>query len=407
MPTPSASPRPSRRPKPRPLVSTSTFKESQVKTFSDYRKLFDSMAKEIDAVTIATPNHHHALPALIAMSLGKSVYVEKPMAHDIHEARLMAEFAKKYKVTTQMGNQGHSGDGWKVFCEYIWANAIGGVHTVYCWTDRANGGTGPRPPTLPVPPGMDWEAWIGPAPYRDYHKDLHPHEWHNWHDFGNGSLGNMACHVMDGAHWALKLGHPTTIEVEQVVGGNAELYPLSTRIRWDYPAREGMPAVKVYWYDGMKPGVKEIGQGDYQGSVSKTARNRPALAEEWEKKLGRNFGGDGSMYVGDKGIMVAGCYGGGPRIVPEEAHKAFPKPEPTLPRWKGSHHANFFNAMRTGTPAASDFAHSSKLMEMILLGWMAVRAGVGKKIEWDGDRCTNIPEVNAFMQREYRQGWKV
>jgi len=384
-----------------------TFDATKVKTFSDYRKMFDSMQKDIDAVSIATPNHHHAPPALIAMKLGKGVYVEKPMSHDIHEARLMAEYAKKYKVASQMGNQGHSGDGWKVFCEYIWAGAIGQVHTVYTWTDRANGGVGPRPPTLPVPEGLDWDSWIGPAPYRDYHKDLHPHEWHGWHDFGNGSLGNMACHIMDGAHWALKLGAPTSIEVEDQIGGSDERYGLSTRIRWDFPAREGMCPVKVYWYDGIKPGVIDPGQGDVIGSVGKLARNRPELVWQLEKNFGRNFGGDGSMYIGTKGIMVAGCYGGGPRIIPEEAHKAFPKPAETIPRWKGSHHANFFWAIREGKPADSDFSVASKLMEMIHLGWVAVRTGVGKKLLWDGNKFTDPVEANNYLSREYRKGWEV
>lgn len=390
-------------------VDKANFNPENVKTFSDYRELFDKMKNEIDAVSIATPNHHHALPALIAMSLGKHVYVEKPMAHDIKESRLMAEYAKKYKVMTQMGNQGHSQDGWRRFCEYIWAGAIGDVHTIYCWTNRANGGSGPRPPAMPVPEGMNWDSWIGPAPYRDYHKDLHPHEWHNWHDFGNGSIGNMACHVMDGAHWAFKLGIPTCVEVEQVVGGGDELYPLSTRIRWDYPAREGMGPVKVYWYDGMKPGTKNVGTGDYIGSVSDTARNRPAEVDEWEKKLGRNFGGDGSMYIGTKGVMVAGCYGGGPRIIPEESHKAFAAPKESLPRIRGGggHHGDFFRAIRDGKPAASDFAVAHKLMDMILLGWMAVRAGVGKKLEWDGDKVANLPEANRFISRDYRKGWEI
>ncbi|MGD0092803.1 MAG: Gfo/Idh/MocA family oxidoreductase, partial [Planctomycetota bacterium] len=172
------------------------FEPEKVRTFSDYRKLFDEMHKDIDAVSIATPNHHHALPALLAMKLGKGAYVEKPMAYDIHEARLLADKAAVYKVATQMGNQGHSGEGYRRLCEYIWAGAIGKVTEVQCWSDRANGGVGPRPPTEPVPAGMNWDNWIGPAPFRDYHKDLHPHEWHGWHDFGDGSLGNMGCHVL-------------------------------------------------------------------------------------------------------------------------------------------------------------------------------------------------------------------
>ena len=182
-----------------------TLKTSGVKTYFDYRKMFDEAAKDLDAVSVATPNHHHCLPAMIAMKLGKGAFVEKPMSHSIHEARAMAEAARKCKVPTQMGNQGHCAEGYRRLCE---SGAIGKVTEVHCWSDRANGGTGGRPPSKPVPPGMHWEEWIGPSPYRDYHADLHPHEWHGWWDFGNGSLGNMACHVMDGAVWALKLTWP-------------------------------------------------------------------------------------------------------------------------------------------------------------------------------------------------------
>jgi len=224
----------------------------KIRTFNDYRKLFDAMGKELDAVLIATPNHHHALPALMAMQLGINVYVEKPMAYNIAEARLLAEHSKKYKVATQMGNQGHCGEGIRRLCEYIWAGAIGNVTEVYSWTDRTNGGIGPRPPSEPPPAGMHWNEWIGPAPYRDYHDDLHPHEWHGWHDFGDGSLGNMGCHVLDCPHWSLKLGHPSSIEHEEATGGTDERFPFGNRIRWEYPSRGDMPPVKIYWYDGIR-----------------------------------------------------------------------------------------------------------------------------------------------------------
>lgn len=380
-----------------------------IKTYSDYRKMFDEMGRELDAIIVATPNHHHALPALIAMKLGKAAYVEKPMCYDISEARLMAEYARKYKVATQMGNQGRSGEGYRRLCEYIWAGAIGKVTEVYCWSNRANGGFGGRPPAEPVPPGLDWDNWIGPAPYRDYHKDLHPHEWHGWHDFGNGSLGNMGCHVMDGAVWALKLEHPTSIEVEMMAGGSEERYPVGTKIRWDFPARGDMPPVKVYWYDGRKQGLKSAGQGETADSVDAKSAFRPPLVEELEKKYKRNLGGNGTLYVGEKGIMYTGTYGDGTRIIPEEKHQAFPPPERTLPRVKGGHHGSFFNAIRTGEPASSNFEVASRLTEIVLLGCLAIKAGLGRKVEWDGPnmRCTNIPEVNRFLKREYRKGWAV
>ena len=195
---------------------------SKLQHFTDYRKMFDKIGKEIDAIFIATPNHQHALPALIAMQLGKAVYCEKPVCHDIGEARAMREAAAKSKVATQMGNQGHCDEGYRKLCEYIWAGTIGKVTETHSWTDRANGGEGPRPPYAPAPEGLHWQEWIGPAPYRDYHSDLHPHSWHGWYDFGNGSIGNMGCHVLDGAFWALKIEHPTAIEVEHMRGGSDE-----------------------------------------------------------------------------------------------------------------------------------------------------------------------------------------
>ncbi len=389
------------------------FDPSTVKKFDDYRKLFDTMANEIDAVGIATPNHHHAPAALMAMKLGKHVYVEKPMAYDIHEARLMAEYAKKYKVTSQMGNQGHSGEGYRMLCEYFDAGAIGGVREVYHFTDRANGGSGPRPPTIPAPAGMNWDNWIGPAPYRDFHKDLTPHEWHGWFDFGNGSLGNMACHIMDGAFWALKLGSPTSVVLEDGKGGTDERYTYTSRIRWDFPAREGLPPVKVYWNDGFRDGT------DLQGSITVPARganrNRPIFVDAIEKiftqaakrpiEYGKSDGG--SIYIGDKGMMYSGCYGDPSRIIPEEMHQAFPAPAKTLPRVKGTHYTNFFEACRTGKPAVSDFSYASRFTEVILLGCLAVRAGVGRKLLWDGEKFTNAPDMNKYLQREYRKGWEV
>jgi predicted dehydrogenase len=381
-----------------------------IKTFSDYRKMFDEMGKEIDAVFVVTPNHHHALPALLAMQRGIAAYVEKPMAYDIYETRKMAEFARKYKVATQMGNQGHSGEGYRRLVEYIQAGAIGNVTEVYHWSDRANGGVGPRPAAITVPKGMNWDAWIGPAPYRDYHPQLHPHSWHGWHDFGDGSLGNMGAHIMDGAHWALNLEAPTAIEMEEMNGGSDERYPIGTRIRWDFPARGEMPPVKVFWYDGKRTGAKGTAKGEAPDSVAEDLRNRPPLLNELRKKYGKDrFDSNGTLYVGDKGIMYTGTYGGGVRIVPEEQHKATPVPEMKIARIKGSHTEDFLRGVRdpSHTPC-SNFEVASKLNEHLLLGCLAIKAGVGKKVEWDAAnmKSTNLPEVNRFLQRDYRKGWE-
>ncbi len=387
------------------------FDPAACKTYADYRKFFDEMHKEVDAVFIATPNHHHALPAFIAMQHGIAVYVEKPMAYDIWEARTLAEYARKYKVATQMGNQGHSGEGYRRLCEYIWAGAIGNVTEVYHWTNRANGGMGGRPPALPVPKELNWDNWIGPAPFRDYHKDLHPHEWHGWYDFGNGSLGNMSCHVMDGAFWALKLDAPTAIEVEEVLGGSKERYPVGTRIRWDYPARGDMPPVKVYWYDGKRQGSENAGKGEDEDSVSQQAANLPPLLVDLKKQYNRKFDGSGTLYVGDKGVMFTGTYGDGTRIIPEEKHKAFPVPEKKIPRiQKGGHFGDFMQGVRDPNhQPCANFDYSARLTEVALLGCLAIKAGVGKKVEWDAAnmKCTNLPEVNEFLKRDYRKGWEI
>ena len=385
---------------------------AKIRTFSDYRKLFDTMGKDIDALFIATPNHQHALPALLAMQRGIHVYVEKPMCHTIYEGRQMAEWARRYKVVTQMGNQGHSGEGYRRLCEYIWAGAIGKVTEVHSWTNRANGGIGPRPPSLPVPAGMHWDEWLGPAPRRDFHADLHPHEWHGWHDFGDGSPGNMACHLLDGACWALKLDAPTTVEVEEAVGGSDERYPLGTRIRFDFPARGDMPPVKIFWYDGQRknfpiPPPRDPVEPKY--GIAREACNRPPLAEELEKKYNIDLGSHGSLYVGDKGYMYTEMYGGGVRIIPEAQHQATPMPAKLIPRIKGSHQGDFLRACRGGAPACANFDYSVRLTEIVLLASLATIAGAGRKLEWDGPRmqCTNLPELNRFLKREPRAGWAV
>lgn len=398
------------------------FKRSAVKTFIDYRKLFDEMGKSIDAVFVATPNHHHALPALIAMTLGKGVYVEKPLTHTIAEARQMAEFSKKYKVPTQMGNQGHCGEGYRRLCEYIWAGAIGNVTEVHCWADRANGGVGPRPPTEPIPAGMHWDEWIGPSKYRDYHKDLHPHEWHGWYDFGNGSLGNMACHIMDGAVWSLKLKWPTSVTCEEINGGTDERYPIGCRIRYDFPAREKLPPVKMYWWDGKKKGAAEAkdengeplpvldgGLGKAEKTLGKAQQNRPPVVLELEKKYGRNLGGCGTIYIGDKGIMYTSTYGDGVSFLPTELKDTVPVPEKTIPRVKGSFE-DFVHACHTGTPSTcANFEYAAGFTEIVLLGNLAQKAGPGKSVLWDGPnmKCTNIPEVNALVANENRKGWTI
>lgn len=396
--------------KARLLAKSKNADPERIQVFTDYRTMFDRMAKQIDAVFVATPNHHHALPAMIALQLGIGAYVEKPLCHTVDEARKLKALAAKYQVATQMGNQGHCGEGYRRLCEYVWAGAVGPITETHSWSDRANGGIGPRPPTLPVPTGINWENWIGPAPYRDYHADLHPHEWHGWHDFGNGSLGNMGCHVLDGVYWSLKLEHPTRIEVEEMFGGGDERYPTGTRIRWDFPARAEMPAVKVYWYDGR------IGEGD-TGDGNKAAprgprgpRNLPPLVAELQKQYPEEkFEPNGTLYIGEKGILYTGTYGGNLRIIPQKQMQETPTPPQMLPRPSGSA-GDFLRAvLEKRADTAAGFDYSARLTEFTLLGNIAQRAGVGKPVDWDGPnmRITNLPELNRLLNPEYRDGWRI
>jgi predicted dehydrogenase len=200
-------------------------------------------------VFIATPNHHHALPAMMAMQLGNGVYCEKPVSHDIAESRRLREMARQYKVATQMGNQGHCEGGYRSLCEYIWAGVIGNVTETHSWTNRANGGVGPRPPYEKPPVGMDWDQWIGPAPYRDFHTDLHPHEWHGWYDFGNGSVGDFCCHAFNLPMRALDLDYPTHIEISGT-GLGQESFAKACTVKYHFPARGKRGPVKLNFYTG-------------------------------------------------------------------------------------------------------------------------------------------------------------
>jgi predicted dehydrogenase len=358
------------------------------KTYHDYRKMYDECHKEIDAVLIATPDHHHAPAAIRAIQLGKHVFCEKPLTWCIYEARKLADSARKYKVATQMGNQGHSGEGYRRLCEYIWAGAIGNVTETHSLMSRNFGGSGGRPPKKEVPATLHWDEWLGPASMRDYHDGLHPFSWRSWCEFGTGSLGDMGCHLLDGVHWALKLAEAKTFTIEclEQTPGTQEMFARDNHICWEFPARGNMPAVKVNAYD----------------------QAWPAFVKELEQKHGEKFGG-GTLYVGDKGVMVTGTYGENPRILPKEKHDAFPKPEAKIPRSKHGAKGDFLAACKGGEPASSNFDVSGPFTEFILSGVLAERAGKGKKLEWNVEKmlCTNVAEVNQWVKRDYRKGWEV
>ena len=354
----------------------------KVQAFTDYRKMFDKVGKEIDAVFIATPNHHHALPAMIAMQLGKNVYCEKPVCHDIAEARAMRAMAAKSKVATQMGNQGHCEDGYRKLCEYIWAGVIGKVTETHSWTDRANGGEGPRPPKLPVPAGLHWDEWIGPAPYRDFHDDLHPHEWHGWYDFGNGSIGNMGCHVLDGVYWALKLEHPTSIEVEQVRGGSDERYPMGSRVRWDVPARGDMPPLKVYWYEGLNEKTTGKPAGNLR-TAKGDDRNLPVRAD---RNCASNIRTKSLMPATAARSMWARRVSFSPartatrmHIVPDGEDEGDARAAQDLAPPQGRFHRLHRCLPRAGKPRRRRFRVSQPLTEFTLLGNLAQVRRSGSK----------------------------
>ena len=385
---------------------------NKVQVFTDYRKMYDKIGKQIDAVFIATPNHHHAPASMLAMHLNKAVYCEKPLTHDISEARKLRKMAMKSKAPTQMGNQGHCMDGYLRLCEFVEAGIVGNITETHSWTDRANGGEGPRPPVAPVPSGLHWDEWIGPAPYREFHTDIHPHEWHGWYDFGNGSLGNMGCHVLDGVYWALKVEHPTSIEAEEVIGGSNERYPLGGRIRFDIPARGSMPPLKAYWYEGLKKGAREGASGNLHAAKG-DARNFPPILAELQKQFPdeeMDKPDSGTIYVGEKGFLYTATYGNKFHILPrEKMPEAESKVPRTLKRPPGENvMRNFLDAIREGKKeTAASFDYGSRLTEFTLLGNLAQHAGAGNKIEWDGSKMkvTNLAALNQWLERPSRKGW--
>jgi predicted dehydrogenase len=357
------------------------------KKWKDFRKMLNEQ-KDIDAVIVATPDHTHAVAAMAAMRRGKHVYVQKPLTRTVHEARTLTEAARKYKVATQMGNQGHSGEGVRLICEWIWDGAIGPVREVHAWTNRPVWPQGIDRPkeTPPVPPSLDWDLWLGPAPNRPYHSCYLPFAWRGWWDFGCGALGDMACHVLDPVCWAMKLKYPTSVEACATKVNN-ETFPVASVVHYEFPAREGMPPVKVHWYDGgMKP-------------------PRPEALEAGRKL---EQASSNVLFIGDKGVLRCGEYGDSPRLIPESLMKEYKRPPKTLPRIEGSHEQNWIRACKGGEPACSNFNYSGPLTEMVVMGNLALRR-LGEKLSWDGEnmKVTNDDEANKYVRQPCREGWSL
>ncbi|WP_158826162.1 Gfo/Idh/MocA family protein [Mucilaginibacter lacusdianchii] len=390
----------------------------KAKYYKDWRQLLDKEGKHIDGVTVSTPDHNHAIITLAAMQMGKHVYVQKPLTHDIYEARLLTDAAKKYKVVTQMGNQGASNDGVRQLMEWYDAGTIGDVHTVYCWTDRPVWPQGIPWSTnkADVPKDLDWDLWLGTAPYKDYVEKLVPFNWRGWWDYGTGALGDMGCHLLESAFSVLDLQYAKDVQAsvgsvfvdEFKRGYFPESCPPSSHITLTFPkTKKTKQDVTVHWMDGgIQPErPEELGPNEIFGD-----------------------GGNGTLFIGTKGKMISSTYANNPQLLPTSRTNEV-KVKQTLPRVKGStngHYTQWVEACLAGygkQQVSSPFEKAGPLTEALLMANLAIRGydvrkptadgrgftypGRSVKLLWDNNamRITNFDEVNQFVKREYRQGW--
>ena len=401
-------------------AATSIARFPKAKYYKDWRELLDKESKNFDAVSVSTPDHNHAVPTLAAMQLGKHVYVQKPLTHDIYEARVLTEAAKRYKVVTQMGNQGASGDGVRQLVEWYNAGIIGDVHTVYCWTDRPVWPQGIAWPDAkaPVPKELDWNLWLGTAPYKDYIEKLVPFNWRGWWDYGTGALGDMGCHNIEPAFRVLNLQYANdvqasvgTVFVDEFKRGYfPESLPPSSHVILNFPKTEKTKGpVTLHWMDG-------------------------GIQPERPEELGANElfgdGGNGALFIGTKGKMMCSTYGANPRLLPTSRTDQV-KVKQTLARVPGGaegHYAQWVEACVAGPgnkEVSSPFEAAGPLTEALLMANLAIRAhdirkpkadgkgfdypGRQIKLQWDNKamRVTNFDEVNQFVKREYRDGYSL
>lgn len=350
-----------------------------VKTFRDFREML-SAPLDLDAVLVACPDHVHAPAAAMALRAGKPVYCEKPLAHTVSEVRTLSALAREKKVATQMGTQIHAEGNYRRVVELVRSGAIGRVREVHTWVGRSWGG-GRYSESKPAPAHLDWDLWLGPAPAHDYCDGIHPGNWRRFWPYGTGTLGDMACHHMDLPFWALDLGQPSTIEAEgppvDAVGTPSWLV-----VRYEHPATPAREAVKLTWYDGGK-----------HASLLKPLKNKDGSPLQW---------GDGNLFVGDDGMIIADY--GSHLLLRDNQAVDFTAPARSIPDSIG-HHAEWFNAIRTGAPTTCNFAYAGNLTESVLLGNVAYR--LGKKIEWNAGmmKATNAPEAEALLRHQYRAGW--
>ncbi len=357
------------------------------KKYRDFRVMLEKQ-KDIDAVVVATPDHLHAIVSMTAIQLGKHVYCEKPLTHSIYEARMLSQAARNAKVATQMGNQGQASEESRLLCEKIWDGAIGTVREIHGWCNRnppicARGMARPEG-SSPVPDTLDWDLWLGPAPFRPYvEKVYQPFVWRGWWDFGTGVLGDIGCHQFSAIFKALKLGSPSTVEATSTAAQsppevNNESAPIASIVHYEFPAEGNRPAVTLTWYDGgLMP-------------------RRPDELEP-DREMG---GGDGMLYIGDKGKML------NHQLIPESRDKEYGTPPRKLTRSPG-HYQEWINACKGGDPGGSNFDFAGPLTEVVLLGNIAIRTG--KKLHWDSAnmKITNVPEANKYINPPYREGWSL
>ena len=407
----------------------------EAKRYSDFRVMLEK-EKGIDAATVSTPDHTHAVASLMAMSLGKHVYCQKPLTHSLYEARLMTRAARYYKVQTQMGNQAHAGEPIRRAVELVRAGIIGPVREVHAWTNRPIWPQGQkalddrrRLADQPKPADLDWDLWLGPAPQRQYNKCYVPFSWRGWWDFGTGALGDMACHIMDMAFWALDLGSPMSVEAESG-GQTKETGPDWSTITYRFAARKSVgggdvgsavgpkatveaPAVKYVWYDGNKDGKQNVPYELFKQATAEAPKKdaaEPAVnARGWQKRKQPGVDDPRSwdvILVGDDGMMLFRRSATDWIVMPGQRSEQFADVPKSIRRVP-SEDAEWLEACRGGSKPLSCFDYAGPLTEMVLLGNLAVR--LGKKIEWDAGalKATNAPEADELVRRPYREGWNL
>ena len=361
------------------------------KQFRDFRRMFDAMEKSIDVVAVSTPDHTHAVAALAAMRRGKHVYCEKPLAHSVSEVRAMMKAARETGVVTQLGNQGHSSGDIRKLVEWVRDGAIGKVHTIHaaCSAVHCRIKDLPRRSEKPdIPKELDWDLWQGPAAFRKYQSMYLPGAWRAWKPYGNGTIGDWVCHVVDPSFWALDLGAPTSVEAVKLLDYDPvehyDTFPRGSIFRFEFPARGERGPVTLHWY----------------GGVERIPRPEQLEADREPPKTG-------AVLIGDKGAMMHGSHGaGGVKIIPDEKMKAYEQPAPSIPRVR-NHHQDFLTAIREGRKAGSDFAeYGGPLTEIAMLGIISMNFP-GRKLTWDTEkvRFTDCEEANRYLDPPYREGW--